>query len=89
MIEWGASVKQLLLMTLLINCFLPYGLHPEWSLSGVLVSLGFLLLKLLVLACSIVLVETTNAKMRLFRVPELLAVAFTLAALALISTFLF
>ena len=89
LIEWGASVKQLLLMTLLINCFLPYGLHPEWSLSGVLVSLGFLLLKLLVLACSIVLVETTNAKMRLFRVPELLAVAFTLAALALISTFLF
>ena len=52
-------------------------------------SLGFLLLKLLVLACSIVLVETTNAKMRLFRVPELLAVAFILAALALISTFLF
>ena len=48
-----------------------------------------LLLKLLVLACVIVLVETTNAKMRLFRVPELLAVAFTLAALALASTFLF
>jgi formate hydrogenlyase subunit 4 len=89
LIEWGASVKQLLLMTLLINAFLPYGLHPYWSLGGVLVSLGFLLLKLLFLACSIVLVETTNAKMRLFRVPELLAVAFTLAALALISTFLF
>ncbi len=89
LIEWGASVKQLLLMTLLINAFLPYGLHPHWSLGGVLVSLGFLLLKLLFLACSIVLVETTNAKMRLFRVPELLAVAFTLAALALISTFLF
>jgi formate hydrogenlyase subunit 4 len=34
-------------------------------------------------------VETTNAKMRLFRVPELLAAAFTLGALALVSTFLF
>lgn len=89
LIEWGASVKQLLLMTLLINAFLPYGLHPQWSWSGALVGLGYLLLKLLVLACSIVLVETTNAKMRLFRVPEMLAVAFTLAALALISTFLF
>jgi formate hydrogenlyase subunit 4 len=33
--------------------------------------------------------ETTNAKLRLFRVPELLAVAFILSAMALISTFLF
>jgi formate hydrogenlyase subunit 4 len=89
LLEWGASVKQLLLMTLLINCFLPFGLHPNWTWDGVLISLAWLLLKLLVLACSIVLVETTNAKMRLVRVPELLAVAFTLAALALISTFLF
>ena len=89
LIEWGASIKQLLLMTLLINCFLPFGLHAEWSFLGAAAGIGWLVLKLLVLACSIVLVETTNAKMRLFRVPELLAVAFTLAALALISTFLF
>jgi formate hydrogenlyase subunit 4 len=89
LIEWGASIKQLLLMTLLINCFLPFGLYAEWSLLGAAAGIGWLLLKLLVLACSIVLIETTNAKMRLFRVPELLAVAFTLAALALISTFLF
>jgi formate hydrogenlyase subunit 4 len=48
-----------------------------------------LLAKLLALGIAIVLVETTNAKLRLFRVPELLALAFTLGALALISTFLF
>jgi len=89
LIEWGASVKQLLLMTLLLNAFLPYGLRSKWSLGGLLVSLVYLLLKLLVLAVSIVLVETTNAKMRLFRVPDLLAMAFTLAALGLVSTFLF
>jgi len=45
--------------------------------------------KLLLLAAAVVLIETTNAKLRLFRVPELLAVAFILSALALISTFLF
>lgn len=89
LIEWGASIKQLLLMTLLINSFLPFGIYAQWSLSGALISLVYLLLKLLVLACAIVLVETTNAKMRFFRVPELLAVAFTLAALGLASTFLF
>ena len=37
----------------------------------------------------VVAVEVTNAKMRLFRVPELLAIAFVLSALALVSTFLF
>ena len=89
LIEWGASIKQLLLMTLLINAFLPFGLHARWSLGGVLISLVYLLLKLLALAVSIVLVETTNAKMRFFRVPDLLAMAFTLAALGLVSTFLF
>jgi formate hydrogenlyase subunit 4 len=89
LIEWASSIKQLLLMTLLINAFLPFGLDREWSFAGTVTSLGFLLLKLLALAAAVVLVETTNAKMRFFRVPELLAVAFTLAALALISTFLF
>jgi formate hydrogenlyase subunit 4 len=89
LIEWGASIKQLLLMTLLINAFLPFGLHAAWSIGGLLVSLAYLLLKLLVLAVAIVLVETTNAKMRFFRVPDLLAMAFTLAALGLVSTFLF
>ena len=58
-------------------------------MAGAAAGLGWLVFKLLLLACAIVLVESTNAKMRLFRVPELLAVAFTLAALALISTFLF
>jgi formate hydrogenlyase subunit 4 len=55
----------------------------------VLAAFGWLALKLLLLSCAVVLVETANAKMRLFRVPELMAVAFTLGALALISTFLF
>ncbi len=89
LIEWGASIKQLVLMTLLVNCFWPFGLRPEWSAAGALAGLAYLLLKLFLLSCSIVLVETTNAKLRLFRVPELLAVAFTLGTLALVSTFLF
>jgi hypothetical protein len=41
------------------------------------------------LAGAVVLVETTNAKLRLFRVPDLLSAAFILATLALLSTFLF
>jgi len=89
LIEWAASIKQLVLMTLMINVFWPFGLSAAWSPAGVLAALGWLALKLVLLSCAVVLVETANAKMRLFRVPELMAVAFTLGALALISTFLF
>ena len=88
LIEWSAAMKQLVLMTLLVNVFFPFGLSIGWSM-GTLLSLVLFGLKLLLLAAAVVLVETTNAKMRLFRVPELLAVAFVLSATALISTFLF
>jgi formate hydrogenlyase subunit 4 len=89
LIEWSASIKQLVLMTLLVNVFFPFGLSAAWSPPALVSSLAFFLGKLLLLAAIVVLVETTNAKLRLFRVPELLAVAFVLSALALVSMFLF
>ena len=87
--EWGASVKQLVLMTLLVNVFLPFGLAPDTSSAALGLGLLAYLAKLLVLAGIVVVVETTNAKLRLFRVPDLLSAAFVLAGLALFSTFLF
>ncbi len=89
LIEWGAWIKQLILMTLLINTFYPFGLSTDMGLLNLATGCASYLLKLLFLSALVVLVETTNAKIRLFRVPELLAVAFVLGALALISTFLF
>jgi formate hydrogenlyase subunit 4 len=89
LIEWSASMKQLVLMTLLVNVFFPFGLGADWAPAAVLLSLLFFSVKLLLLASAVALVETANAKMRLFRVPELLAVAFVLSAMALVSTFLF
>jgi len=89
LIEWSAAIKQLVLMTLLVNIFFPFGLSPGWSAPGLLLSAAVFVSKLVILAAVVSLVETANAKLRLFRVPELLAVAFVLSALALISTFLF
>jgi formate hydrogenlyase subunit 4 len=89
LIEWSAWMKQLVLMTLLMNVFFPYGLSADGSPAGMAISVVLFVAKLATLALAVIMVETTNAKMRLFRVPELLAVAFVLSALALISTFLF
>lgn len=89
LIEWSASLKQLVLMALLVNIFFPIHIAPDLSAAALGLSLLVLLGKLLLLAAAVVLVETTNAKLRLFRVPDLLSAAFILAALALLSTFLF
>ncbi|MBI3848862.1 MAG: respiratory chain complex I subunit 1 family protein [Verrucomicrobia bacterium] len=87
--EWGASIKQLVLMTLLVNVFFPIGIASEATPAALGLSLLLYGLKLLALSAAVVLVETTNAKLRLFRVPDLLSAAFVLATLALLSTFLF
>jgi formate hydrogenlyase subunit 4 len=88
--EWGASIKQLVLMTLLLNVFFPVGLAgPGAGAAALGLSLVAYLAKLAALSAAVVVVETTNAKLRLFRVPDLLSAAFVLATLALLSTFLF
>jgi formate hydrogenlyase subunit 4 len=90
LMEWGAALKQLVLMTLLVNLFFPVGLAPAAASPAALgLALLAYLAKLFLVAGLVVVVETTNAKLRLFRVPDLLSTAFVLAALALLSTFLF
>jgi formate hydrogenlyase subunit 4 len=89
LIEWGASIKQLVLMALLANIFFPIGLSADTTIVAFGLGLIYLVVKLFLLAGTVVLVEFTNAKLRLFRVPDLLGAAFILATLALVSTFLF
>jgi formate hydrogenlyase subunit 4 len=87
LIEWGASVKQLVLMSLLANIFFPIGLAAETTPATFALGTLWLAAKLLALAGAVAGVETCSAKLRLFRVPDLLSAAFILAMLALVSTF--
>ncbi|HXT40089.1 MAG TPA: respiratory chain complex I subunit 1 family protein [Candidatus Angelobacter sp.] len=87
--EWGASIKQLVLMTLLINVFIPIGIAMDTTPAALGLGLFAYVTKLLLLSAVVAVVETTNAKLRLFRVPDLLSAAFVLATLSLLSTFLF
>ena len=89
LMEWGASVKQLVLMAILVNIFLPFGLTAGTSAGLFGLGLIVFLIKILLLSAAVAVVETVNAKLRLFRVPDLLSAAFVLATMALLSTFLF
>jgi formate hydrogenlyase subunit 4 len=76
-------------MALLVNIFFPIGIATDASPAALGLSLAWFVAKVLAIAGAVVVVETTNAKLRLFRVPDLLSAAFILATLALLSTFLF
>jgi formate hydrogenlyase subunit 4 len=89
LMEWGASIKQLVLMTLLVNIFFPVGMATDTTPAALAIGALVYAGKLMLIAAAVVVVETTNAKLRLFRVPDLLGAAFVLGTLALLSTFLF
>jgi formate hydrogenlyase subunit 4 len=88
LIEWAAWLKLLIFFTLLGNLFIPWGVATEMTANAVAIAVGTLLLKLVVLAAIVALMETQMAKLRLFRVPELLSVSFVLGLLAVTSAFL-
>jgi formate hydrogenlyase subunit 4 len=88
LVEWASALKELLFMTVLVNLFLPFGLATEASALALAIAVGFYLAKVFLLAVGVTLVEVTNAKLRLFRVPELMASSLGLAFLALAIRFL-
>jgi formate hydrogenlyase subunit 4 len=60
------------------------------TLSPLALAIGLVLLvvKLALLAVTVAVIETRVAKLRLFRVPELLSASFLMALLAVMSSFL-
>ena len=84
MMEMSSAMKQLLLMGVLINILVPWGLTQDFSAPSILISLGAFALKAVVLAVIIGLFESSCAKSRFFRLPGLFAIAFFLSLITLI-----
>jgi len=85
LLEWAGAVRQLVLLTLVANLFLPWGIAKTLEPAALGLALLAWLAKLLVFAVAVALTESLTAKMRLFRVPEFLGMAFLLALIALTS----
>ena len=88
MIELAAAVKLLLYLSLIACLFVPWGLAPAGSgiaayATGVATYLG----KLLAGGFLLVLLETSIAKMRVFRVPQFLGTALMLGLLGTLLLF--
>jgi formate hydrogenlyase subunit 4 len=85
LIEWAGMIKLALFLTLLADLFLPWGASIAAGIPPLALGTAVFVLKVGVLAAVVALVETTTAKLRLFRVPDFLGTAFVLALLALLS----
>lgn len=88
LVEWASAMKLFLFMTLLINLFFPWWVPTEPAALPMLLGLLALAGKLVLLAAALAVMETAIAKLRLFRVPELLAGSFALALLSVASVVL-
>jgi formate hydrogenlyase subunit 4 len=88
LVEWASALKELLFMTVLVNLFLPLGLATGAGPGPLVVAASLYVAKVFLLALAVTVVEVTNAKLRLFRVPELMAASLGLGFLALAIRFL-
>lgn len=88
LIELSQSIKQLLLMSLLINFFIPWGLSTSFSISEMIVGLLVFLLKMVSLGVLIAYIETKVAKWRLFRIPDLIFLSLASGLMGIIFLFI-
>ncbi len=87
LLRWASMMKQFILYTIFCNVLLlPWGLSYQGSALGVLGSVIALMLKFVLVACAVVVVDTTQSRLRFYRYQEPLAASFLLAVLAIIGT---
>ena len=87
LVEWASSMKLLLLLTILVNIFFPWGIAEGLTFSGLIIAFALYVVKIGFFAFLIVIVEMSFAKLRIFRIPNLLGTAFILSILAVISLY--
>ncbi|OPX62953.1 MULTISPECIES: respiratory chain complex I subunit 1 family protein [unclassified Methanoregula] len=84
LMELAAAVKLTVLMALLINLIVPFGLATTLTATGLLIAAVLFVVKGTILAGIIGLFESSMAKMRFFQLPSLFAMAFFFSALIII-----
>jgi len=85
LIEWAASLKLFAYSCIGLALFFPWGVAQASEPLAMLLALPTLVLKLALGGALLAVLETINAKMRIFRVPEFLATSFLLAVIGLLA----
>jgi len=88
LVKWGAWMKFLLLSAIFMNVFvIPWGLGSADSLAGGVTGTLALLGKLVVCGAVIVVIDSSFAKLRFFRIAEFIGAAFLLSLVGITSSY--
>jgi len=86
LIKWGGQMKFFVLICIFLNVLVtPWGLARNISVAELALAIPLVLLKILVFALTLVAVESSLAKLRLFRISEFLGAAFIISVAAMIA----
>lgn len=83
LMEWAAANKLFIFLSLGANLFFPWGLMHTFSPGALAAAVVIFLLKIAALCFAIAFIESTIAKFRFFRLPDLLIVSFVLNIVAI------
>lgn len=88
-LHWATQVKQLAFLSLMAAFFLPWGMAPagDHSVTALAIGFGSFAVKVTLLGLLLGIVETSVAKLRIFRAPDLIGFASVLGVLAVLATY--
>ena len=87
LMKWGGQMKFLVLACIFLNVLVaPWGLAHGHLPTNVLAAVPLILVKILLFAVVLVVIESSLAKLRLFRITEFLGAAFITSVAAMITS---
>jgi formate hydrogenlyase subunit 4 len=87
LMKWGGWMKFFVLMIVFLNVLVtPWGLASTVNLGAVLAAVPLVLFKIFLFILFLVFVESSLAKLRLFRISEFMSAAFVIAVIAMLTS---
>ena len=88
MMEWSQSIKQIILFTLMVNIFVPWGISSSILFSSLAVGFFMFAGKISLFGIFVAFLESSVAKWRLFRIPDLIAIAIATSMIGIVLCYL-
>ena len=89
LMEWSQSIKQIILFTLMVNIFIPWGISPSTSMTTLAVGFLMFVAKISLFGILVAFLESSVAKWRLFRIPDLIAIAIASSMIGIVFCYLY
>lgn len=86
LMKWAGAMKFFVLICIFLNVLVtPWGLAKDMAVAHVLSAIPLVLLKVFVFILLLVFIESSLAKLRLFRITEFVGAAFVISVVAMIT----